>query len=58
MKGRRDGLQIFNLTIKANTIKQDKDPIEIYYGKIITIWKEMIEGRFNFEMHKKHNIQQ
>lgn len=35
-----DELQIFDLTIKANSIKQNKDSIETFYGKLVAIWKE------------------
>ena len=37
----RDGLQIFDLTVKANSLKQGSDPIEVFYSKLITIWKEI-----------------
>ena len=37
----RDGLQIIDLTVKATTIKQVKNSIEVFYGKMISIWKEI-----------------
>ncbi|XP_057546216.1 uncharacterized protein LOC130825160 [Amaranthus tricolor] len=37
----RDELQIFDLSSQANNIKQDRDPIEVFYGKLTTIWKEI-----------------
>ncbi|CAO2827967.1 unnamed protein product [Amaranthus hypochondriacus] len=37
----RDGLQIFDLMIKANKIQQGTDPIEVYYSKLTMIWKEI-----------------
>lgn len=36
-----DELQIFDLTNKANTIKQGKDSIEAFYGKLVALWKEI-----------------
>ena len=37
----KGGFQIFNLTVKAISIKQRKDSIEIFYGKMVSIWKEI-----------------
>uniref|UniRef100_A0A803LY61 Retroviral polymerase SH3-like domain-containing protein n=1 Tax=Chenopodium quinoa TaxID=63459 RepID=A0A803LY61_CHEQI len=37
----KDGLQIFDLTVKANKIQQGTDPIEVYYSKLTAIWKEI-----------------
>lgn len=38
---RKDGLQIFNVNIKANKLKQRKDFIEIYYDNLIAILKQI-----------------
>ena len=37
----RDGLQIFDLTVKTNKIQQGPDTIETYYSKLIVLWKEI-----------------
>lgn len=37
----RDGLQIFDLTVKANKIQQGDESIETYYSKLLTLWKEI-----------------
>ena len=37
----RDGLQIFDLIVKANKIQQGTNTIETYYGKLLMIWKEI-----------------
>ncbi|XP_057518458.1 uncharacterized protein LOC130799377 [Amaranthus tricolor] len=37
----RDELQIFDLNSKAANLKQDNDTIEVYYGKLNTLWKEI-----------------
>lgn len=37
----QDGLQIFDLTVKANTFKQGKETRETFYSRLITIWKEI-----------------
>ena len=37
----RDGLRIFDLTVKVTTIKQGENSIEVFYGKMISIWKEI-----------------
>ena len=37
----RDGLQIFDLTVKANKIQQGTDTIETYYSKLLMVWKEI-----------------
>lgn len=34
-------LQVFNLSVKANTIKQGKDPIEVFYSKLVALWKDI-----------------
>ncbi|XP_057516442.1 uncharacterized protein LOC130797733 isoform X1 [Amaranthus tricolor] len=39
--GTKDGLQIFDLMVKANKIQQGRDPIEIYYSKLTGVWKEI-----------------
>ena len=39
--GTNDGLQNFDLMVKANKIQQGGDPIEVYYSKLIGIWKEI-----------------
>ncbi|CAO2823097.1 unnamed protein product [Amaranthus hypochondriacus] len=36
-----DGLHIFDLTVKANKIQQGADPIEVYFSKLVSIWKEI-----------------
>ncbi|XP_057523601.1 uncharacterized protein LOC130803502 [Amaranthus tricolor] len=36
-----DGLQIFDLTVKANKIEQRTDTLEKYYSNLITLWKEI-----------------
>ena len=43
----RDGLQIFDLTVKANKIQQGNESIERYYSKLITLWKEIDRGQPN-----------
>ncbi|XP_057523858.1 uncharacterized protein LOC130803672 [Amaranthus tricolor] len=37
----RDELQIFDLSTRANAIKQNNDTIEVYFSKLNTIWKEI-----------------
>ena len=37
----RDELQIFDQSTKAITLVQGKDSIEVYFGKLNTIWKEI-----------------
>ncbi|XP_057540796.1 uncharacterized protein LOC130818653 [Amaranthus tricolor] len=37
----RDELQIFDLSSKAATLKQNNDTIEVYYGKLNMLWKEI-----------------
>ena len=37
----RDGLQIFDLTVKTNKIQQGTDTIETYYSKLLMLWKEI-----------------
>ena len=37
----RDELQIFDLSSRAATLRQDNDNIKVYYGKLNTIWKEI-----------------
>ena len=37
----RDGLQIFDLTIKTNKIQQGTDLIGRYYSKLLMLWKEI-----------------
>ena len=41
MSSGRDELQIFDLSSKATSLKQYNDPIEVYYGKLNTLWKEI-----------------
>ena len=40
-KSGQDGLQIFDLMVKENTLKQGKETIQVFYNKLITIWKEI-----------------
>ena len=37
----QDELQIFDLSTKASNLKQDRDTIEDFYGKLIQLWKEI-----------------
>ncbi|KAK9732802.1 hypothetical protein RND81_04G023300 [Saponaria officinalis] len=37
----KDELQIYDLATKVGSIKQGKDSIEVFYGKLISIWKEI-----------------
>ena len=37
----RDGLQTFDLSVKASMLRQESDPIETFYGKLVTVWKEI-----------------
>ena len=37
----RNELQIFDLSLKAATLRQDNDTIEVYYGKLNILWKEI-----------------
>ena len=37
----RDGLQIFDLTVKTNKIQQGTNTIETYYSKLLVLWKEI-----------------
>ena len=37
----RDELQIFDLSSKATTLRQNNDTIEVYYGKLNILWKEI-----------------
>ena len=37
----RDELQIFDLSSKAATMKQDNDTLEVFYGKLNMLWKEI-----------------
>ena len=37
----RDELQIFDLSSKAATLRQANDTIEVYYGKLNILWKEI-----------------
>ncbi|KAK9667179.1 hypothetical protein RND81_14G238700 [Saponaria officinalis] len=36
----KDELQIYDLATKAASIKQGKNSIEVFYGRLISIWKE------------------
>ena len=47
----RDELQIFDLSSQANSIKQNQDPLEIFYGKLTTIWKEIDRRQPNPMVH-------
>ncbi|XP_057529718.1 uncharacterized protein LOC130808253 [Amaranthus tricolor] len=47
----RDELQIFDLSSQANNIKQNQDPLEIYYGKLTKIWKEIDRRQPNPMIH-------
>ena len=46
----RDRLQIFDLTVKANKIQQCQEPIEHYYSKLLSIWKEIDRHMPNFDI--------
>ena len=37
----RDSLQVFNLMVKSNTLKQGKETIKVFYSKMVTVWKEI-----------------
>ena len=37
----RDELQIFDLSSKAATLRLANDTIEVYYGKLNILWKEI-----------------
>ena len=37
----RDELQILDFSSKASSLKQNNDSIEIYFGKLNTLWKEI-----------------
>ena len=47
----RDELQIFDMSSQANNIKQNQDPLEVYYGKLTTIWKEIDRRQPNLMIH-------
>lgn len=47
----RDELQVFDLNCQANSIKQHKDTLESYYGKLIAIWKEIDRRQPNPMIH-------
>jgi hypothetical protein len=49
----RDELQVSDLNCQANTIKQNQDSLEVYYGKLITIWKEMDRRQPNPMIHSE-----
>ena len=36
-----DKLQIFDLSLKAASLKQNNDTIKVYFGKLNTLWKEI-----------------
>lgn len=52
---RRDKLQIFDLSSKAVSIKQNQDTIEVYFDKLNTIWKE-IDRRMPNPMKRTEDI--
>lgn len=37
----QDELQIYDLTVKENNLKQHKDSIETFYSKLTALWKEI-----------------
>ena len=37
----KDELQTFDLSSKAASLKQSNESIEVYYGKLNTLWKEI-----------------
>ena len=47
----RDELQIFDLSSQANNLKQNQDPLEVFYGKLNTIWKEIDRRQPNPMIH-------
>ena len=47
----RDELQIKDLRSKASSLKQNNDSIEIYFGKLNTLWKEIDRRRPNPMKH-------
>ena len=51
----RDELQIFDLSSKAASLKQNNESIEVYYGKLNTLWKE-IDGRMPNPMKCSEDI--
>lgn len=51
MSSGRDELQIFDLSSQANTLKQNRDSLEVFYGKLITIWKEIDRRQPNAMIH-------
>ena len=46
-----DELQIFDLSSKASSIKQNQESIEVFYGKLTTIWKEIDRRMPNQMIH-------
>ena len=40
LSSERDELQTFDLCSKVATLKQNQEPIEIYYTKLNTLWKD------------------
>ena len=47
----RDELQIFDLSSQANSLRQNQDLLEVFYGKLTTIWKEMDRWQPNPMIH-------
>ena len=47
----RDELQIFDLSSQASNLKQNQDPLEVFYGKLTTIWKEIDQRQPNPMVH-------
>lgn len=41
LRRRQDELQIFDLTNKVASLKQNSDSIEIFYGKLLTLWNKI-----------------
>ncbi|KAB2009975.1 hypothetical protein ES319_D10G203300v1 [Gossypium barbadense] len=37
----REGVQLFDLTVRANTMKQGTDTLEVYYSKLQRLWREI-----------------
>ncbi|CAO2841169.1 unnamed protein product [Amaranthus hypochondriacus] len=47
----QDELQIYDLSCQANAVKQKGEPLEIYYGNLTTIWKEIDRRQPNPMIH-------
>ena len=44
---KQDELQIFDLSLKASSLQQNNDSIEVYFRKLNTLWKEIDRRRPN-----------